>query len=266
MSAVVACCALPVAAAGATPARTDGSTPAPAQITQLVTNVPVSTLNKIGAGNLYGQNSFTVAPLKGKPLTSGGKPELLAGELAWCPHCAANNWGLAIALSRFGTLSDLRIINTGRYYCTLVINPCFLVPEPCYPGTDGLSFFDTKYKSRYLKFGAVVLQDVEGHNLQKPTKQEGKLLHAFDPEGSFPADDIGGAYGFVGSAFDPGVIRHKTWAQVAGSLADPSNAIAKHVDGLANLFTAAICKTTDGRPASVCKSSGVIAAGAARLG
>jgi hypothetical protein len=265
MAAVVACCALPGAAAGATP-RTDGSTPAPSQITQLVTNVPVSTLNKVGAGNLYGQNNFAVVPLKGKPLTSGGKPELLAGELAWCPHCAANNWGLAIALSRFGTLSDLRIINTGRYYCTLVINPCFLVPEPCYPGTDGLSFFDTKYKSRYLKFGAVVLQDVEGHNLQEPTKQEGKLLHTFDPGGSFPADDIGGAYGFVGPAFDPGALRHKTWAQIAGSLADPSNSIAKRVDGFANLFTAAICKTTDGRPASVCKSSGVIAAGAARLG
>ena len=36
--------------------------------------------------------------------------------------------------------------------------------------------------------------------------------------------------------------------QIATSLAHPRNRTARHIDGLANLFTAAICKVTKGRP------------------
>jgi hypothetical protein len=90
-------------------------------------------------------------------------------------------------------------------------------------------------------------------------------MNAFDPNEGIPAVDVGGAYGFVGSGFSPGVLAHQTGSQIAGSLADPKSAIAQHIDGLANLFAAAICKTTNGMPAVVCNSSGVLVAGASRL-
>jgi hypothetical protein len=44
-------------------------------------------------------------------------------------------------------------------------------------------------------------------------------------------------------------------------LADAHSPVARHIDGLANLFSAAICSTTGGRPGGVCNSSGVRAAG-----
>src|SRR5207302_151896 len=83
---------------------TDGSQPAPANIARLVTHVPVSTLNAVGKGDLAGSQEFSVTKLSGSELRSNDKPELLAFELAWCPHCAATSWGMAIALSRFGKL------------------------------------------------------------------------------------------------------------------------------------------------------------------
>ena len=41
---------------------------------------------------------------------------------------------------------------------------------------------------------------------------------------------------------------------------NPSSAVAKDIDGAANVITAAICTLTHGQPGSVCQSSGVKAA------
>ena len=41
---------------------------------------------------------------------------------------------------------------------------------------------------------------------------------------------------------------------------DPSSAIAKDIDGAANIITAAICTLTNGQPGGVCHSAGVQAA------
>jgi Domain of unknown function (DUF929) len=251
------------AAAGAK-VRTDGSMPAPAQIVRLVTNVPAGALDQVGAGDLAGPSDFGIFTLKGS-LEHNGKPELLSEDIAWCPHCAANSWGLAVALSRFGTLTHLRVLDTGTYYCKLVLDACALSPVRCYPHTRGLSFLDARYRSRYLSFTSVVFQDLKGHNLEKSTPAEDAAVRPFDTHGEVPAVDIGGTYGFLNSAFDPGSLAHKSWSQIATSLSHPHDAIARHIDGLANLFTAAVCKATHGRPTAVCQSSGVRSAGAAHL-
>jgi hypothetical protein len=261
---LVALVVLPVSVAQAAP-RTDGSTPAPAQIARLVANVPVSTLNQVGAGDVDGLQSFGVFKLRGGLLTSHGKPELLTMNLAWCPHCAANSWALAVALSRFGSLTGLGLIDTGTYFCKLVANPCTLGDNPCFPHTHGLSFFSASYHSSYLSFAGVVLQDVHGHNLAMPTPQQGAAFGAFDPQGGAPAINAGGAYGFVNSGYSPGALARETSVQITSGLANPHNPIARHVDGLANLLTAALCKATNGRPARVCNSSGVLAADTAHL-
>ena len=102
-----------------------------------------------------------------------------------------------------------------------------------------------------------MLQDVNGHNLEKPTRREQRSLGTLHLQGIAPALDIGGAWGFNGSGYDPGTLAHKTWSQIAGTLANPHDRIAQRADGLANLFTAAICSATEGRPGNVCKSRGV---------
>jgi hypothetical protein len=134
----------------------------------------------------------------------------------------------------------------------------------CFPYTDGLSFLGAAYRSPYISFAAVVLQDVNGRNLEKPTRRERRSLGMVHQRGA-PALDVAGALGFGGSGYDPGALAHRTWSQIAGSLANPHNRIARHVDGLANLFTAAICRVTKGRPGSVCNSRGVRAAAEAVL-
>lgn len=251
---------LPALGTGVAVARTDGSIPAPAPIVRLVTHVPVSTLNLVGAGNVQ-TGGLGMAMLRlHHPLQRAGKPMLVTANLAWCPHCAANSWGLAIALSRFGTLTGLREIDSGTHYCQLTSDPCSLKPMACFPHTHGLSFFDARYQSRYLSFAHIVWQTVTGKNLQNGTRSEMAAINQFDRQGQAPAVNVGGAFGFLNSAFSPRDLAHRSWSQIAGSLADPSNRIARRVDGLANLLSAAICRVTGGRPRAVCTSRGVIAA------
>ena len=110
--------------------RSDGSVPAPAQITQLVTSVPASTLNQVGVGdsrNPITSSGFGISKRDGH-FTIDGKPQIVSVELAWCPHCAANSWALAVALSRFGTLTGLGEINTGTHFCKVAEDPCNLNP------------------------------------------------------------------------------------------------------------------------------------------
>lgn len=225
----------------------DGSLPASARVRHLVTHVPASTLDKVGAGPIPSDPSFAVSKVRGAVLKSAGKPELLATIFSWCPHCAANSWSLAIALSRFGALSGLRIIDTGTLY-------------PQWHHTHGLSFFGAHFKSRYLSFVPVVLQDAKGRSLQSETPSEQTAISSFDRSGN-PAIDVGGRWGFVGSGYSPGVLTGESWSQIASRLARRPTMTAKSIDGLANLFTAAICKVTSGDPTSVCKSHGVVAAG-----
>jgi hypothetical protein len=243
------CVALSVVTTGAAAAAVtgDGSMPAPASVARLATHVPTKVLDTVGAGHVLGQSSFPVSKLHGPVLKSAGKPELLTTILAWCPHCAASSWSLAVALSRFGTLSGLRIIDTGTLY-------------PQFHHTHGLSFLHAHFNSRYLNFVPVVLQDVNGRALQSETPRQQKAIASFDSTGS-PAIDIAGRWGFIGSGYSPGVLTGKSWAEIAKRLAKPNTAVAKSADGLANLLSAAICKITAGQPASVCNSLGVIAAG-----
>lgn len=247
--------------------RSDGSVPALAQVANLVTRVPASTRNQVGLGdsrNPLNSPGFGISKRDGH-FKRDGKPEIVSVELAWCPHCAANSWALAVALSSFGTFTGLGEINTGTHFCKVAEDPCNLNPLSCFPYTDGLSFLNASYRSPYISFTSIVLQDVTGRNLEKPTRRAKRSLATFHLQRTAPALDIGGAWGFNGSGYDPGTLAHKTWSQIAGSLANPHNRIARRVDGLANLFTAAICQVTKGRPGSVCKSRGVHAAVAAVL-
>ncbi len=245
---LAACGALCLVIAGSAGAASlsDGSLPAPVRVTRLVTHVPASTLDKVGAGPIPSDPSFVVSKVRGAAVRGAGKPELLATIFAWCPHCAANSWSLAAALSRFGTLNGVRIIDTGTLY-------------PQWHHTHGLSFFRVHFKSRYLSFLPVVLQDVNGRSLQSETASEQKAIGSFDPNGT-PAVDVGGRWGFVGSGYSPTVLTGKSWSQIASSLAHSGTVTARSIDGLANLFSAAICKVTRGKPTRVCASHGVVAA------
>jgi uncharacterized protein DUF929 len=235
------------------PARTapPASSPTTAQVQRLVTTVPAATFDAVGAGTAAGLDTVAGQPA----LTINGKPEVLYMGGEYCPYCAAERWALAAAVSRFGTLSGLSLIHSS--------------PTDVYANTPTLSFAKASYTSKYLAFVPVEWfgeaadpSTPFGHvYLQQPTAQQLALFARYGGE-SIPFVDIGNRYFLPQVQYLPSALAGLTWTQVAAAMRDPSSAVAKDIDGAANVITAAICTLTHGQPAGVCHSAGVTAAAA----
>jgi thiol-disulfide isomerase/thioredoxin len=221
--------------------------PAPVDVVQAVTHVPTSALDAVGF------NSSLVSPLKplsGEPaLSADGKPEVLYIGADYCPYCAAERWGLIVALSRFGTFTNLHLMRSSA--------------TDVYANTPTFTFYGSSYHSRYLSFVPVELQTRTYQTLQKPTPSEQALLTRLDAppyvpspqyDGSIPFVDVGGRYLDIGASYSPQLLDGLTWQTIAASLRDPSTQPAQAIDSLANEFTAAFCSLTHGQPESVCHS------------
>jgi thiol-disulfide isomerase/thioredoxin len=221
------------------------------QVQRLVTTVPAATFDAVGAGTAAGLDTVTGQPA----LTSDGKPEVLYIGGEYCPYCAAERWALAAAVSRFGTLSGLSLIHSS--------------PTDVYANTPTLSFAKASYTSKYLAFVPVEWFGEAtdpgspfGHvYLQQPTAQQQALFARYGGS-SIPFVDIGNRYFLPQVQYLPSALAGLTWTQVAAAMRDPSSAVAKDIDGAANVITAAICTLTHGQPAGVCHSAGVTAAAA----
>ena len=215
----------------------------PASVHRDVTSVPASTLNTIGEGTVLSYNPQPVSAISGAALTSQGKPEMLYIGAEFCPYCAALRWSMAVALSRFGTLSPLRGIHSS--------------PTDVFPNTATLTFYKSTYTSKYLVFTPVENETVNREPLQQTTAEQEKIWATYEPDVNtrgYPFIDFGNKYLIKAPIYDPSVLAGKTWSQIAAALHDPSSPIAQGANGAANLMTAAICKTTNNQPASVCAS------------
>ncbi len=227
----------------------DGRTTA--QVQQQVTSVPASTFNAVGAGTATGLTTLSGQP----PLTVGGKPELLYLGGEFCPYCAAERWALAAAVSRFGTLTGLRLIHSS--------------PTDSYASTPTLSFAAASYTSKYLAFVPVEWfgeatdpSSPFGHvYLQQPTASQQALFSRYGT-GAIPFVDLGNRYTLPQVQYLPSALAGLTWTEIATAMYDPASPIAKDIDGAANIVTAAICTLTHGQPGGVCQSAAVKAASA----
>lgn len=211
-------------------------------ITAQVTSVPASVLDTIGAGTGAGPRKT----LTGAALTANGLPRVLYVGAEWCPYCAAERWALAVALSRFGTLTGLGVTRSRS--------------NDVDPNTATLSFHGSHYASKYVVFTADEIQNNAGKTLDHISSADNTLFETIGG-GGFPFIDIAGKY-YFSVQYDPSLLGGSgtTQKQIAAAIHDPSSAIAKAVDGSANILTAAICTTTADAPSSVCKSPGVVAA------
>jgi thiol-disulfide isomerase/thioredoxin len=219
----------------------------PASVMKNITSVPASTLNTVGIGSVLSYNPQPISSVSNTKLVSGGKPEMLYIGAEFCPYCAAERWGMAVALSRFGTFSPLKGIHSSS--------------TDTDPNTPTLTFYKSTYTSKYLVFTPVENETVDKTLLQTPTASQQALWNDYNAN-SYPFIDFGNQYVIKAPSYDPGVLANMSWAQVASALHNPSTAAAQGADGAANLITAAICKMTGGQPASVCSSAGVKAASA----
>jgi Domain of unknown function (DUF929) len=197
--------------------------------------VPATTLSDVGQGTIVAAPK----PVTGAALTAGGKPELLYIGAEFCPYCAAERWSMAVALSRFGTLHDVKLTKSSS--------------TDVDPNTSTLDFLDTTYTSKYLSFVPVENEDRAGKKLQSLTAAQTALWNTYTGNHpGFPFLDFGNRYIVSGPSYDPAVLAGLTQQQIAAKLADPTSPVAKAVDGGANILTAAICGMTGEQPSSVC--------------
>lgn len=218
-------------------------------LTKQVTSVPDSALSSVGGG------AATARPttISGAPLTSGGKPEMLYIGAEYCPYCAAERWAMIVALSRFGTFSDLATIRSAAHNGAGQAEP--------YPSTPTWTFAKSTYTSKYLTFTPVE----QYTNIPDPstggytaltdlTSEQQALITKYDAanQGAIPFIDFGNKFTSVGATYDPAVLSGLSWSQIAADLHTPTSSVAKSVLGAANYTTAAICGITNDQPASVC--------------
>jgi thiol-disulfide isomerase/thioredoxin len=239
---------------GATASSDPGTTAlAPSVVASL--SVPVATLDTVGksasvaAPTSTGTNVPILRDAAGKPIVT-----YIGAE--YCPYCAAERWGIAVALSRFGTFTNLSATHSSS--------------SDVYPNTQTLSFYGSSYSSPYVDFQPVEEQTNQAVNgsyptLQQPTAAQSNLLARFDAQGSIPFLDIGNKYVVVGASYSPQVLAGLTQSQIAQQLSNPNSAVAQAIDGTANEITAAIVQVTGQQPTSVASSS-VIASIAKSLG
>jgi hypothetical protein len=217
-------------------------------------SVPAATLDAVGSP------SADVLPDKignGTALKAAdGKPLITYIGAEYCPYCAAERWALAVALSRFGTFSNL----SGTHSSV----------SDVFPDTQTLSFYGSSYSSPYIDFQPVEETTNQPaaagyHALQTPTAAQNALVAKYDPQGSIPFLDIANRYLVTGSSFSPQVLQGLSRSQIAADLSVPDSAVAQAIDGTANDITAAIASVTGSQPSSVTNSA-TIAAIAQKLG
>jgi hypothetical protein len=235
--------------------------PVPPDVLQAITQVPSDPLEAVGVGSVTALPAPTHAQIA---LGPNGVPLITYIGAEYCPFCAGERWPLIVALSRFGTFSNLRITTSAA--------------DDVYPSTPTFTFYGAQYTSQYVDFSSVELQsNVKSGGqyapLQSPTPDQEQLLRLYDAPpyvpassaGAIPFLDVANLYVTAGASFDVGVLQGHSWQEIAANLSDANTDQAKGILGTANVLTAAICQSTANTPAGVC-SSPTIQALESRLG
>ena len=222
-----------------------------------VSSTVVNNLESVpnSVSNVVGINEVSDLPTivkKGSMLTDNGKPEVLFIGAEYCPFCAAERWGMIIALMRFGTFSNLHYMTSS--------------PSDVFSNTPTFTFYNSTYTSNYITFVPVEIEKNKLVNgtypvLQTPNQSENQIFSVYNPSGSIPFIDFANRSVQVGSNYEPpDVLDGYNWTQISYDLHNSSTVQAQEVVGTANLVTAQICAITNNTPQSVCSQSYVVSA------
>jgi uncharacterized protein DUF929 len=234
-----------------------------------ITKVPMSVFNAVGVTSQAVQVNAPIQ-IKNQPALTGknnaGKtvPEILYVGAEYCPYCAAQRWSTIVALSRFGTWSDLG--NMTSY------------AHDVYPSTPTFTFVKAKYSSPYIAFASVeeytnYLNKAKSYyaTLQKPTAAQVKLVEKYDTgkyitglsssDGNpIPFMTFDNQFLVSGASYSPDTLTNLTRSDIATGLSDSTSPVTDAIIASANYQSAAICSLTHNMPSNVCTSSGVLAA------
>jgi Tfp pilus assembly protein PilO len=222
--------------------------PVPASVLSQVTGVSQTTFDKIGKGTISDPFKAT----QGSPpinKTTAGLPIVFYAGGEYCPYCAAERWSMVMALSRFGTFSNLTLMQSSS--------------TDSFPSTSTFSFHGASYTSQYLDFQGIETANRSGNALDKLNSAQQAIFDKYDAPpyidsnsaGSIPFLSVGNQYVQIGAAFIPDQMQGLTWQQIADKLNDPTSTNTKNIIANANYFTAAICQVTNNKPANVCTAA-----------
>ncbi len=240
----------------------------PAMVAQL-TKVPESVFDTVGVKSQVVQVSAPITlknqpDLMGTTATGAKVPEILYIGAEYCPFCAAQRWSTIIALSRFGTWSNLGNTTSAA--------------KDQYPNTPTFTFVKAVYKSKYLAFKSVEEYTNQLNaagtsyvSLQNPTPAEQKLILKYDTPKYVPGltSSQGNPIPFMtfanrflvsGASYSPDTLTGLSRNSIATGLSDPTSPVTDAIIASANYQTAALCSLTKQQPSNVCTSSGVKAA------
>ncbi|HEX4208344.1 MAG TPA: DUF929 family protein [Ktedonobacteraceae bacterium] len=202
---------------------------------QSIASIDPKLLATVGPGNAT--NRMKAIKGDGKLTGATGKPEFLYMGGEFCPYCAAQRWGVIIALNRFGHFTQ--------------------APQPLSSGEESIptfSFHGAKYTSQYIDASLLEIDDnaqPQPGPLDKPAAQEQQLFNKY-AQNSIPFIDIANQRISVGPYYDATLLKGQSYQQIVSQIKDPNSDISHGVLGTANYLTAAICASTNNQPASVC--------------
>jgi Domain of unknown function (DUF929) len=208
-----------------------------------LTSVPVSTL--VAASDTKAASSLYPAyhiP-SGSPYTANGKPAILYIGAEFCPICATERWPMVVALSQFGTFSNLSQTRSAVRDGNIAT----------------LSFYGSSYTSKYLDFTPVEAQTNVPHGntyttLQQPTPAQASLWTNTLGNESYPFVYIGGKYVLDTYQYSSSLIEGKSFDQIASQVGNNSTPVGAAIDASAAALVKYICGITGDNPAATCQA------------
>lgn len=203
-----------------------------------ITGVSNSTLSTATTSGITLPNKIC-----GASLVSNGKPLVFYVGGEFCPYCAAERWSMAIALSKFGSFSNL----------TYMIS--WSDENPGFQNISTISFNYANYSSQYISFLGIEELNRDKQVQHNLTSSEQALVNKYDGGQSIPFIDIANEYTVVGAQYTPPTLSGLTWDQIGSDLNTTTNSVGASINGAAITLITAICKVDGMQPASVCGAS-----------
>ncbi len=174
-----------------------------------------------------------------RPQVRGGHPLTVFVGAQYCPYCASMRWPLVEALNRFGSFTGLRQVSSKQGY----------------EGFASIATYDfshASYHSDYVTFTSAEIADVSGNPLQSLDDDQTDLVNHLDPSGAIPFVFVAGSYTAL-LPFSPQLLVGHSFEEMAGETTSSSpGEIGRAINAEADALTAAVCKTDNAQPASVC--------------
>jgi Domain of unknown function (DUF929) len=240
-------------AEGVYPQPVKGTYQLPAKAVSQVEGIPVRALAGNAAAQLGGGQAAPPQklPYTAPKLSSAGHPEVMFVCAEYWSQCAAERWAFVMALSKFGTFSNL----LGTTSSTREADP----------GTPTFSFYGATYVSKYL---TLVTDELETNKynplareyplLQFPTRPEMKLISTWDvapyttTPGSIPFAYIGGKFLITSAQYDASAISQMNFQTAVGIMTSGNSTVSKQAEAAAGYLVGDFCALTHDQPEAVC--------------